>query len=219
MRIDPNGQAAAWISCPAQVIPAPGRYLWASHAGAILGTPLFLERALQDGFLAAPPVPSSWEPGDILTLRGPSGRGFKLPLSTRRLALASFVPGAARLMPLAEQAIQIGAEAALYCDSPLPGLPSALEASPLNSLPEALDWADYMALDLSLEQLPLLGKYLGWDKRKHAIPAGQALVSSEMPCGGMAECGVCAIKTRRGWKMICKDGPVFELGEILDSAV
>lgn len=217
MQIDPTGQAAAWISCPAQAIPAPGRYLWVSHPGAIWGTPLFLERALHDGFLAAPPVPSSWEPGDILTLRGPLGRGFRLPPSTRRLALASFVPGAARLMPLAEQAIQMGAEAALYCDSPLPGLPSALEASLLNSLPEALDWADYLALDLSLEQLPLLSKYLGWNNRKIAIPTGQALVSSEIPCGGRAECGVCSIKTRRGWKLICKDGPVFELGEVLDS--
>lgn len=219
IRIDLMGQAAAWIICPKQAIPPPGRYLWASHPGAILGAPLFLERALEDGFLAAPPVPLSWEPGDRLTLRGPLGRGFKLPLSTRRLALASFVPGAARLLPLAGQAIQIGAEAALYCDFPLPGLPAALEASPLSDLPEALDWADYLALDLSLKQLPLLREYLGGDTRNLAIPPGQALLSADIPCGGTAECDVCAIKTRRGWKLICEDGPVFELGEVWDGTV
>lgn len=219
IRIDLMGRASAWISCPKQAIPSPGRYLWVSYPGAIWGTPLFLERALEDGFLAAPPAPSSWEPGDVLSLCGPLGRGFKLPLSTRRLVLASLTPGAARLLPLAEQAIRLGAEVALYCDFPLPELPSALEASPLSDLPEAMDWADYLALDLPLEQLPLLREYLRSDNRNLTIPPGQVLLSSDIPCGGRAECGVCAIKTRRGWKLICEDGPVFELDEVWDNTV
>jgi hypothetical protein len=37
-----------------------------------------------------------------------------------------------------------------------------------------------------------------------------------MPCGGLAECGVCALPAHRGWKLLCKDGPVLELGELLD---
>jgi NAD(P)H-flavin reductase len=41
------------------------------------------------------------------------------------------------------------------------------------------------------------------------------LVVAPMPCGGLAECGVCAVTTRRGWKLACKDGPVFDLGELI----
>jgi hypothetical protein len=36
-----------------------------------------------------------------------------------------------------------------------------------------------------------------------------------MPCSALAECGVCSLRQRRGWKMICREGPVFELGELL----
>jgi hypothetical protein len=43
----------------------------------------------------------------------------------------------------------------------------------------------------------------------------QVLVVTPAPCGGLAECGVCAVTTRRGWKMACKDGPVFSLNEFI----
>ena len=46
-----------------------------------------------------------------------------------------------------------------------------------------------------------------------AIPA-QALVLGPMPCGGLADCGVCAVTTRSDWKLACKEGPVFDLEEI-----
>jgi hypothetical protein len=36
-----------------------------------------------------------------------------------------------------------------------------------------------------------------------------------MPCAGLADCGVCAVELRRGWKLACKDGPVFDLRDIL----
>ncbi len=178
--------------------------------------PLFLEQHLEGGFLAAPPVPSSLQPGDYLSLRGPFGQGFKLPASMRRLALASFVPGAARLLPLAEQAIQMGAEVALFCDAPPSGLPSDLEASPLTNLAEAHGWADFLGVDIPLERLSELREPLRWYNQKSVSPVGQVLVYTDIPCGGMAECGVCAIRTRRGWKLICKDGPVFGLDEVLD---
>ena len=37
-----------------------------------------------------------------------------------------------------------------------------------------------------------------------------------MPCGGAAECGICAVPFGRGWKLACKDGPVFELNPLLE---
>jgi NAD(P)H-flavin reductase len=35
-----------------------------------------------------------------------------------------------------------------------------------------------------------------------------------MPCSGLADCGVCAVPARRGYKLACKDGPVFDLDEL-----
>ena len=215
VRIDPSEQTSVWISCPKQAIPPPGRYVVANYAGAILGFPLFLERITEDGFLAAPPAPPGLEPGAALSLRGPLGRGFKLPAIAQRLALASFDLSAARLLSLAEQAIQIGAEVAIYCDSPLPGLPSAMESAPLSALPEALPWADFLAIEIPLELLPTLRGHLGISNHGFLQCPGQALISAPMPCAGLAECGVCAVKTGRGWKLCCKDGPVFDLHQVL----
>jgi hypothetical protein len=216
VRIDPSEQTSVWISCPKQAIPSPGRYVLATYRGAILATPLFLEQSAEGGFLAAPPIPTNLELGAELTLRGPLGRGFKLPATTYRLALASFELSAARLLPLAEQAIQMRAEVAIYCDSPLPGLPSAIESAPLSSLPEALHWADFLAVDVPLEQLATLRGHLGISDHEFLQCPGQALISAPMPCAGLAECGVCAVKTGRGWKLSCKDGPVFDLHQVLN---
>ena len=41
--------------------------------------------------------------------------------------------------------------------------------------------------------------------------AGQALVTLPMPCGGLGECGACAVPIRRGWKLACQDGPVLDV--------
>jgi NAD(P)H-flavin reductase len=49
--------------------------------------------------------------------------------------------------------------------------------------------------------------------QKIPCPA-QALFYSPMPCGGAADCGVCALRTRHGVKLVCKDGPVFNLEEL-----
>ena len=69
----------AWIHCEPRAVPAPGRYLlaWAlDEPEAPLGAPLFAEQISERGFLAAPPVPNSWEPGDRLAIYGPLGHGF-----------------------------------------------------------------------------------------------------------------------------------------------
>jgi dihydroorotate dehydrogenase electron transfer subunit len=42
----------------------------------------------------------------------------------------------------------------------------------------------------------------------------KALVMTPIPCGGIAECGACAVPAHRGWKLACRDGPVFNLNEL-----
>jgi ferredoxin len=39
---------------------------------------------------------------------------------------------------------------------------------------------------------------------------GQMLIHTPVPCGGMADCGICAVTLRSGWKLACKEGPVFD---------
>ena len=41
----------------------------------------------------------------------------------------------------------------------------------------------------------------------------QALLEESMGCG-TGICYGCAVKTRRGMRLVCKDGPKFELGEV-----
>ena len=56
---------------------------------------------------------------------------------------------------------------------------------------------------------------LGLGKQAKVRFEAQVLVLVPMPCGGMGECGVCAVKIQRGWKLACKDGPVFDLEDLI----
>ncbi len=212
------GGLAAWIDCPTAAIPAVGQYTLAVNPedeSALVASPVFLAERGADGFLAAPPVPAQWMPGTTLILRGPLGYGFSLPVMARRVALAAFDETADRLLPLVSLALAQGAAVALFNDAALPSLPSAVEAYPFNSLPELLAWADFLALCLPIAALPELRSRLGMGIHERLSCPAQALVLAAMPCGGLAECGVCAIPAPRGWKLACKDGPVFNLEEIL----
>jgi NAD(P)H-flavin reductase len=218
------GQRLAWIDCPQAAIPAPGRYVmaWApDDVDAPLGTALFAQETVlrsdsAPGFLAAPPVPHTWEPGTRLQLRGPSGRGFDLPVMARRLALAALGDTAGRLLPLVNWALAQNMAVAFFTDLALPPLPSAVEISPLHAAPEALGWADFLALDLPLDAVSRLPSVLGLSPEVRKLPCpSQALVLSDMPCGGLAACGACAVTLHHGWKLTCQDGPVFDTEVLL----
>jgi hypothetical protein len=180
----------------------------------VLAVPLFPAEIYPGGFLAAPPVPQAWGPGTELELRGPSGTAFRLPGEARRLALAGLGESAARLMPLVLDAVRTDQAVTLYTDAPLPLLPSAVEVFPLSSLPEARAWADFLALDVPLDELPGLRRKLDLQPGQPLACPAQALVYAPMPCGGLAECGACAVEGRSGWRLACEDGPVFDLKDL-----
>ena len=102
----------------------------------------------------------------------------------------------------------------LYTDAHLSALPSTLEIYPLSSLREALTWPDLLALDLPLERLPALRDLLGLQPGDLLPCPAQALIWTPMPCAGLAECGACAVPSRRGYKLACEDGPVFPLNHL-----
>lgn len=210
-----SGGTQARIVCPAWAVPAPGQFTLAARPGDALGTPLFYSGSAQDGFLAAAPVPAGWNPGDSLALRGPGGRGFRLPANPVRLALLAAGGTVSRLYPLALPALAQGAAVTFFSDIPVGGLPAAVEAYPLSEFAGLAAWPNFLAVDLALESLPRLGPLLGLAAGERPACPGQVLVFTEMPCAGLAECGVCGVETRHGWKLACVQGPVFDLDELL----
>ena len=205
-----DGLRHARIDCPANLVPAPGQYLLANDASDLtLPVPIFYTDSAPKGFIAAPPLPDSWNPGHEIYLRGPLGRGFVLPPATRRVVLVAFDDSPARLNGLIAPALTQKAAVVLLCDSHLDNLPDAVEVQPISALSEIMDWADYIAFDVARENLPRLEERVNKGNQAKALPEAQILIRTSLACGGMAECGVCAVTGKSGWKMACKDGPVF----------
>lgn len=211
--------ASGRLVCSSELVPAPGQYLLA-HAPASdapLAVPIFLSEATPDGFHIAPPLPTMWIPGTRLNLRGPLGHGFSLPASAQRVALVAFDDSPARLRGLIPLAFKQGASVTLLCRSVPDDLPEEVEVQPLRALAEISRWADYIAFDAARETVPELVEMFG-RKNQPQVRAdrsvafgAQVLVRVPMPCGGLADCGVCALMVGRDWLMVCKDGPVFDL--------
>lgn len=212
--LDEGDRLAARLETEERISPAPGQYFLVDDGAAKCAQTIFCAEQEGTSLLALPPLPGMWQPGLSLRLLGPMGSGFALPAPLRRLALAVIEGSPAHLLGLASQANQQSAEVALFAETPLPALPSWLEASPLAALPEALAWADFLAIDLSIDALPRLRPMLDLPAHTGCPCPAQALVRLPMPCGAVAECGACAVPARRGWRLACKDGPVFNLNDL-----
>ena len=220
-----DGGHLARITCPPGLIPSPGQYLLVGEADHASDTPLpvpvFYTDSAAEGFIAAPPVNISWRPGQELQLRGPLGRGFELPVSARKVALVAFDSPPMYLRGLINPALSQDAAVVLVCDFVTERLPDEVEVQPLAALADVLSWADYMALNAERDNLYKLGERLGWSNQAHpeqsrrtALREAQVLVHTSMPCGGIAECGVCSVNLKSGWKLACKDGPVLDWREL-----
>ncbi|HEX9839995.1 MAG TPA: hypothetical protein VGA72_11635 [Anaerolineales bacterium] len=210
-----DGLRSARLSCPANLIPSPGQYLLAgADSGSLLPVPLFYTDSAPSGFIAAPPLPDSWIPGHKLHLRGPLGRGFALPASSRRVALVAYDDTPAHLRGLIRPALKQNAAVVLVCDSASDSLPADVEVQPSSALSEVCEWADYIALDVARENLPGLRQAMGKLNQVSALKEAQVLLRTSMPCGGVAECGVCAVNLKSNWRMACKDGPVLDWRDI-----
>lgn len=203
------------VTCPPNLIPAPGQYLLASDGSdSPLPVPLFYTDAAPQGFIAVARGDAVWNPGVALYLRGPLGRGFTLPLSARKVALVALDDFPARLQGLIRPALQQDAAVVLVSGSAPDNLPDDVEVQPLSAFNDILEWADYVALDISRENLPQWKE--GLRKQNHWMVgrSAQALIRTPVPCGGLAECGVCAITLKSEWRLACKDGPVFDWREL-----
>ena len=227
-----NGKPSARIQCDPTLIPTPGQYLLSYADGSdlppalrssVLASSVFSAKSFADGFLAAPPLPNSWHLGAHLHLRGPLGHGFILPKDARRVALIAFdtqQAGASdsptRLLPMLDAALKQEASIVLICRTPPDDLPLQIEVQPMSALLDICNWADIIAMDAARESLPELKKMLGRSDPFIVKNEAQILIRTPMPCGALAECGVCTVESHRGPLLACKYGPVFNLKDLLD---
>jgi NAD(P)H-flavin reductase len=208
-----DGLRLVRLACPSSLIPSPGQYLLAGDgSNSSLPVPLFYTDSAPQGFIAAAPLPNSWNPGRELSLRGPLGRGFTLPSSCRRIGLIAFDTSPARLNGLIQPALKQDAAIVLVCASAPEDLPDAVEVQPMSALEEVVEWADYVACDIRREDLSQM-RERKMDQLMVRNDA-QVLIYTAIPCGGIAECGVCAVTLKSGWKLACTEGPVFDWSEL-----
>ena len=217
-----DGFCHARISCPAGLTPTPGQFLLASDApDSPLPVPLYYTDSAPEGvavalwrhFIAAP-APDTWLPGIEVFVRGPLGRGFAIPAPARKVALVAFDDPPSRLRGLIRPALNQSAAVVLVTDSIAVNIPDEVEVQTLIGLNEILKWADYVAFDVLRENLPGLRERLGKKNQSPALGEAEILIRTPVPCGGVAECGVCAVILKSGWRMSCKEGPVFDWSEI-----
>jgi dihydroorotate dehydrogenase electron transfer subunit len=213
---------AGIIDVPEQFWPASGQYLSCQRVGdSVESLPHQLFPVMgEKNVLSMGAIPETWQPGDQLLITQPQGRGFKLPIEARRIALFSYRVSPGKILSLLNEALALGAAVSLFCDAVSPTeimnhLPAAVEVSPMASLLENLDWPDFLAVDLMREDLPEFSAL--FEQAKVSFD-GQVLVRTPMPCRGIGECGVCAVRTTKGWRLACVDGPVFPLMEVLHVA-
>jgi NAD(P)H-flavin reductase len=215
-----NGTRQAVVSWPERKKPLPGQYFQAFNpaeqdapaAVSIFPGGLPEPDLLPNTWTTAPPIPNSWNPADEILLRGPLGNGFTIPEGATRIALAAFGEFAAYLLPIVREVLATKGEVALFTDSLFPNLPTSIEVNPLSSLADGIRWSDYLAGCTTITMVPETRSIL---RKMGANPNTEVLVLSPMPCGAMAACGVCALRTRAGkTRLVCEDGPVFPFQEL-----
>ena len=212
-----NGLRHARISCPVNLIPSPGQYLLAGIASQSdpLPVSLFSTESTPQGFIASAPIPETWTPGTEINLRGPLGHGFVLPPAAGKIALIAFDDSSARLRGLIRPTLDRSGSVVLVCDTEEENLPDDVEVQPLSTLEDVLIWTEYAAFDVARENLDRFRESLNELGHLSRKLEAQVMVRTPVPCGGVAECGVCAVTLKSSSKLACKDGPVFDLREII----
>jgi dihydroorotate dehydrogenase electron transfer subunit len=168
--------------------------------------------------------------GDNIDLLGPLGNSFTVLPKSRNLLLVAGGIGIASLRFLADEAVKRRLSVTLLYGTPTShqykeSLSPEIELVRVTEdgsvgrkgwvtdlLPDFASWADQvfacgptpMYCDMARRK-----KELGlWEK-----PV-QVSLEARMGCG-LGACYACTVRTKKGLKQVCKDGPVFELDDII----
>lgn len=176
------------------------------------------------------------QPGDRIFVWGPLGRGCSVRRVSGNLLLVAGGIGVAPLVGLADEQVARGRDVTLIhgarsADGLFPAhlLPPEVEMVAVTEdgsmgrrglvtdvVPEYLSWADQVfACGPNAMFRALAGvvrRFEGEGARRGRKPV-QVLLEEVMPCG-TGICYGCAVRTRGGVRLICKDGPRFELRDV-----
>ena len=169
-------------------------------------------------------------PGDCIPLFGPLGRGYQLSERTQNVLLVAGGLGIAAVIALADEAIAKDKSVTL-----LQGARRRAGLYPPELLPrevEAISATDDGSAGHAGRVTELLATYLPWADQVFACGPNamfdsmaavmrecrsrkpvQALLEERMGCG-TGVCYGCAVFTRAGVRLVCKDGPRFELRKV-----
>jgi dihydroorotate dehydrogenase electron transfer subunit len=168
--------------------------------------------------------------GDAISAFGPLGRGFDLAKDSQNVLLVAGGLGVAGVMALADKAIEAGRAVTL-----LQGARSAGKLFPHDLLPtdveclsatedgsaghhgkvtellaERLPWADQVFACGPNPMFAAMSDVLRAARSRRRV---QALLEERMGCG-TGICYGCAVFTRKGVRLVCRDGPRFDLREV-----
>ena len=175
---------------------------------------------------------SRQQDNETVEVFGPLGNGFSIHPRTKNLLLIAGGMGLAPLCFLAQQAVRekrsvtllLGAATGpLYTERPENLLPprttvatatedgsSGYHGKATDLIPKYIEWADQLFACGPAAMYQTMAKNRQPSKEKPV----QISLEVRMGCG-LGVCYGCTIKTKRGLKQVCKDGPIFDLNDIL----
>jgi dihydroorotate dehydrogenase electron transfer subunit len=171
-----------------------------------------------------------------LDILGPFGRGFAVPNQCEHLLLVAGGIGIAPLAFLMQQASQkhqitlihgANTAAQLYAErcqltavnhQVVQCIPvtedgtAGRKGMATDILPDFLDWADWVYACGPLDMY----KKISLTANRRQLTSKRCQVSLEVRMGcGFGSCYGCTINTRQGLRRVCRDGPVFELDDVI----
>jgi len=176
--------------------------------------------------------------GDTLDLLGPLGTAFVVRRETRNLLLVAGGTGIAPMRVIAEQeaarrnvTLVMGGRSVAYL-WPSDRLPPSVEyvtttddgsfgtkGRVTDVMPELLTWADQLFACGPWPMLAAIGRMRDQAARSPVVPGRQVLLDAQvaveqhMGCA-MGVCRACVIVTSAGNARVCREGPVFGLGDV-----
>jgi dihydroorotate dehydrogenase electron transfer subunit len=231
-----------WLECPEVAAEArPGQFVMVRCGDFPLPRPLSVHQVKNDSIALFFAVivdgkGTQWlggrRPDDAVQVLGPLGRGFDVAPSARNVVLVAGGMGIAPLHFLAQHALSEGIRVTL-----LMGARSGALLYPRHLLPPGIRVFSATDDGSSGQRGPVTslipGHIEGSDQVFACGPAAmyrhvaeerqplglggkpvQVSLEAVMGCGHGA-CFSCTIKTRQGLRQVCKDGPIFELDDIM----
>ena len=230
-----------WLECPQIVTEAqPGQFVMVRCGEeTLLRRPLSIHQQADNAKLAflftVVGKGTHWlsqrQAGDNIDLLGPLGSGFSIHPASHNLLLVAGGIGIAPLCFLAQEALNqgcsvrllLGASTAsqLYPKRLLPAEAELIMATEdgtagrkgvvTDLLPDSAGWADQIFACGPTSMYRAMA-----EQRQQLLKAKLPQISLEVRMGcGRGVCYGCTVKTKGGLKQVCKDGPVFDLEDIL----